>query len=438
MDDTVNGFIIFSGVLGAGVGGFVVGGPVGAYVGGIAGGAAVDGLYTSVDSAITGEYKPHGHLSTATTVVKKLENSQNPAGEFFDLAAGVVFDGLAGSAAGQLANNMMKAPQQPAAVASEPAASSAQAPSGGSASGSGSAGGSVSGGGGGSSGGSVSGGSGSAGGSVSGGSGSAGGSVSGGGGSAGGSVSGGGGSAGGSVSGGGGSAGGSVSGGGGGGGSSGGSVSGGGGSAGGSVSGGGGSAGGSVSGGSGSAGGSVSGGGGSAGGSVSGGGGGGSSGGSVSGGSGSAGGSVSGGGGSAGGGLVVKQAPNVGSSVTLVEQPVPIEVVQARLAMSEPLPPGQLPLKFEAGPASASQVNSMPSFNLNLKTPKATAPAASAPATQINVPSAVTQMAATTLNNEQGQEEENKVSCEIFIFFKDLLRAYESCFSLTIIEKAKK
>jgi hypothetical protein len=48
------------GVIGGGVGGFLVGGPPGAIVGGVSGGAAMDGIITGVDSAVHDEYRPNG------------------------------------------------------------------------------------------------------------------------------------------------------------------------------------------------------------------------------------------------------------------------------------------------------------------------------------------------------------------------------------------
>ena len=72
-----------TGVMGGGVVGFSVGGPPGAMAGGIAGGLAVDGLTTSIDSAVHKEYRPSGMVYQVTEIVK---DPTNP-GLWFDAVA---------------------------------------------------------------------------------------------------------------------------------------------------------------------------------------------------------------------------------------------------------------------------------------------------------------------------------------------------------------
>lgn len=86
-----------TGVIGGGFVGGIVGGPVGGIAGGIAGGVAVDGMTTGIESAVHKEYRPAGHVATATNILKGEAN----VGEVFDAAAGVGFDGLAGYGAGK-------------------------------------------------------------------------------------------------------------------------------------------------------------------------------------------------------------------------------------------------------------------------------------------------------------------------------------------------
>ena len=59
---------------------------------GIAGGAGADGIFTGVDSAVHGEFRPHGHVQMGHNAV----TGKMDAGSAFDWAMMPVFDGLAG------------------------------------------------------------------------------------------------------------------------------------------------------------------------------------------------------------------------------------------------------------------------------------------------------------------------------------------------------
>lgn len=85
-----------TGVIAGGIIGTVTGGPVGAVAGGIAGGVAMDGITTGVESAVHGEYRPNGTVGAVTNMV----NGNAKIGDYFDLGAGVVMDGIAGHGAG--------------------------------------------------------------------------------------------------------------------------------------------------------------------------------------------------------------------------------------------------------------------------------------------------------------------------------------------------
>ena len=78
------------GVIGGGVAGGLVGGPAGAVAGAIAGGVAMDGITTGVDSAVHNEYRPSGQVAAVTNMVK----GEASAGDVFDSAAVLVFDGV--------------------------------------------------------------------------------------------------------------------------------------------------------------------------------------------------------------------------------------------------------------------------------------------------------------------------------------------------------
>merc|ERR1719424_290865 len=88
------------GVVGGGVAGVFAGGPVGAVVGGISGGAAMDGIITGADSAVHGEYKPHGQVA-AWTAVARGEDAQSVVAGVVGGVITPVFDGLAGATAGK-------------------------------------------------------------------------------------------------------------------------------------------------------------------------------------------------------------------------------------------------------------------------------------------------------------------------------------------------
>ena len=87
------------GVIGGGVAGVLVGGPVGAVAGGIAGGVALDGITTGVDSLVHDEYRPSGQVAAVTNMV----NGNASVGDYFDSAAGLVFDGATGYRVGKAA-----------------------------------------------------------------------------------------------------------------------------------------------------------------------------------------------------------------------------------------------------------------------------------------------------------------------------------------------
>ena len=90
------------GVIGGGALGGLTGGPVGAVLGGIAGGATMDTLTTGVDSAVNNEYRPSGHIATATKIYK----GEARSGEIFDAVVTVAFDGIAGHSAGKAASKI--------------------------------------------------------------------------------------------------------------------------------------------------------------------------------------------------------------------------------------------------------------------------------------------------------------------------------------------
>ncbi|CAL4076841.1 unnamed protein product [Meganyctiphanes norvegica] len=79
-------------VMGAGVGGFIVGGPIAAVGLGVATGAAMDGITTGVEYAITGKYEPEGILRPSL--------DPKNAGLWFDAVGGVAADGVAGAVLG--------------------------------------------------------------------------------------------------------------------------------------------------------------------------------------------------------------------------------------------------------------------------------------------------------------------------------------------------
>ena len=104
-------------VLAGGVGGGILGGLAGAiaggnnyspmgqiflnfhkyiyiYITGISAGAAADGVFTGVDSAVSGSYSPHGHFQ----MIDQAVNGKMDAGTAFDWVMMPVFDGLAGRA----------------------------------------------------------------------------------------------------------------------------------------------------------------------------------------------------------------------------------------------------------------------------------------------------------------------------------------------------
>ncbi|KAK6474083.1 hypothetical protein HHUSO_G26236 [Huso huso] len=87
-----------TGVIGGGVGGFLIGGPVGAAVLGAAGGALMDEVITIGEIAVNGEKaKPYGFVDN---VVRIVENPKN-GGNYVDLIGATVLDGAAGYGAGQ-------------------------------------------------------------------------------------------------------------------------------------------------------------------------------------------------------------------------------------------------------------------------------------------------------------------------------------------------
>lgn len=87
------------GVVAGGIGGFIVGGPPGAVAGGMAGGALMDGVITGADTAVHGEYRPHGQVSSWTKVVTAKNGKEFVQG-LVGVATAPVLDGLAGFGAG--------------------------------------------------------------------------------------------------------------------------------------------------------------------------------------------------------------------------------------------------------------------------------------------------------------------------------------------------
>ncbi|MGH0141274.1 UNVERIFIED_CONTAM: hypothetical protein FKN15_077998 [Acipenser sinensis] len=78
-----------AGVIGGGVGGFLVGGPAGAVVLGAAGGALMDGAITIGDSAVNGENaKPYGFVDNVVRIVDDPTNG----GNYVDLIGATVLD----------------------------------------------------------------------------------------------------------------------------------------------------------------------------------------------------------------------------------------------------------------------------------------------------------------------------------------------------------
>ncbi|RXM90670.1 hypothetical protein EOD39_21965 [Acipenser ruthenus] len=78
-----------TGVIGGGVGGFLVGGPLGAAVLGAAGGALMDGAITIGDSAVNGENaKPYGFVDNVVRIVEDPKNG----GNYVDLIGATVLD----------------------------------------------------------------------------------------------------------------------------------------------------------------------------------------------------------------------------------------------------------------------------------------------------------------------------------------------------------
>ncbi|KAM9307388.1 uncharacterized protein KZ484_000717 [Pholidichthys leucotaenia] len=96
-----------TGAMAGGVGGFIVAGPAGAVVGGIEGAAVMDVVTTAVDSAVHNEARPAGYIAQIDGIVK---NPKDP-GQWFDLAATPVFDGLAGYGAGEVCSRLKPAKQ---------------------------------------------------------------------------------------------------------------------------------------------------------------------------------------------------------------------------------------------------------------------------------------------------------------------------------------
>jgi hypothetical protein len=120
------------------VGGFFVGGPVGAFFGGLTGGAAMDSITTIVDSKVHNEYRPNGNIALVYEISNCLSSSNctcktnsdsigpnakkgkgkprichckpHPAGQIFDLTAGLIFDGLAGKTAGDMVKKISEIP----------------------------------------------------------------------------------------------------------------------------------------------------------------------------------------------------------------------------------------------------------------------------------------------------------------------------------------
>ena len=62
----------------------------------------MDTITTGVDSAVNNEYRPSGHIATATKIYK----GEARSGEIFDAFATVAFDGIAGHSAGKAASKI--------------------------------------------------------------------------------------------------------------------------------------------------------------------------------------------------------------------------------------------------------------------------------------------------------------------------------------------
>ncbi|MCO5555872.1 hypothetical protein L7F22_009417 [Adiantum nelumboides] len=86
-----------TGVVLGGAGGLLVGGPVGAAAGGVAGGALMDGLTTSIDSAVHQQYRPSGTIALIEETKQRDAKGAPISGHIFDTVAGVVFDGVGGA-----------------------------------------------------------------------------------------------------------------------------------------------------------------------------------------------------------------------------------------------------------------------------------------------------------------------------------------------------
>jgi len=87
-----------SGAIIGGTGGFLAGGPIGAFVGGVIGANAVDLVLTGAESAIKGEFKPHGHVEAISNLANG--NTESKSGDTFDLAMSFILDGLIGQVGG--------------------------------------------------------------------------------------------------------------------------------------------------------------------------------------------------------------------------------------------------------------------------------------------------------------------------------------------------
>ncbi|KAM9306728.1 uncharacterized protein KZ484_000120 [Pholidichthys leucotaenia] len=96
-----------TGAMAGGVGGFIVAGPAGAVFGGIEGATVMDVVTTVVDSAVHNEARPAGYIAQIEGII---ENPKDP-GQWFDLAATPVFDGLAGYGAGEVYSRWKPAKQ---------------------------------------------------------------------------------------------------------------------------------------------------------------------------------------------------------------------------------------------------------------------------------------------------------------------------------------
>ncbi|CAL4116047.1 unnamed protein product, partial [Meganyctiphanes norvegica] len=82
-------------VIGGGVGGFFIGGPIGAAGLGVAAGVAMDGVTTTAEYAVSGEFKPEGFLVP-------ISDPTDP-GVWVDAVGGIALDGVTGFAAGGIA-----------------------------------------------------------------------------------------------------------------------------------------------------------------------------------------------------------------------------------------------------------------------------------------------------------------------------------------------